>query len=293
MLNIAEAMKSDPGYFKTLSVNDSLFVNYNCPQKETWAKLYTNLNHIMYTVSGTRTITRPEKSIEVKKDTILFLRKSGFEQGKFHDDTWNVIVFAVHDNYIKKIIGEIRSVFLHYDHFKITKGVNYVKKNNLFEIQTNELLHSFFSGMVPYFYQPKPPKEILLEVKLRELLFTILLDEQNSSLLYYLEQIVNDEKFAFIDVMESNYMYNLSLDEFAKLTHHSLTIFKKEFKKIFNDTPGKWLLQKRLEAACLFLKSSDKSVYEIALEIGFESITHFNRVFKEKYSITPLQYKNR
>jgi AraC-like DNA-binding protein len=86
-------------------------------------------------------------------------------------------------------------------------------------------------------------------------------------------------------------MYNLTLAEFAKLTHHSLTSFKTEFSEIFQSSPGKWLIQKRLDLACDFLTSTQKTVREISAESGFESVTHFNRIFKERQGITPLKYR--
>ena len=286
MLNIADAFQADPAYFKKLSVKDSLLVNYNCPQIETWADLYTNFNHIIYTIGGTRQIVRPEKTIEAKKGSITFLRKSAFQQGKFHEEAWQVIVFAVHDDYLKKIVNEFQP------QTKISPLGRVSKADMLFEVKSNDMLDAFFFSILPYFKQHPPPAEKLLELKMRELMLNILSDESNASLLSYIKHILNDRISAFAEVMEANYMYNLSLAEFAKLTHHSLTSFKKEFGNIFKETPGKWLLEKRLETACVHLKTTEKPVVEIAYQCGFESITHFNRAFKAKLNATPLQYRS-
>ena len=285
MLNIAEAMMADRYYFKTLSVKDSLLVNYNCPQMEKWADLYTDLNHIIYTVSGERKIVRPEKSVDVKKGSLIFLRKSAFQQGKFYDEDWQVIVFAIHDNYFQSFINEFRS------HLALRTPIGH-SKDVLFEISTTDTIDAFFYSLLPYFAQQPPPKETLLELKLRELIFNSLFNETNSGLLSFLNNLVNDQKSSFIDTMESNYMFNLSLIEFAKLTHHSLTGFKKEFGGIFMTSPGKWLVQKRIDLACGFLNTSEKTVREIVSETGFESVTHFNRVFKERYGMSPLKYRH-
>ncbi len=91
--------------------------------------------------------------------------------------------------------------------------------------------------------------------------------------------------------MEANYKHNLSLEEFAKISLRSLTVFKKEFTKTFNSSPGKWLLQKRLEYAQVLLSTSQNNVNEIVYEAGFESTTHFSRVFKEKFGLAPMQYR--
>lgn len=73
MLNVYEAFQEDPEYFKTLRVNDNLLINYNCPQMKTWANLMTSLNHIIYTIEGERRLVRPEKSLDVKKGSLIFL----------------------------------------------------------------------------------------------------------------------------------------------------------------------------------------------------------------------------
>ncbi|MDZ7608325.1 MAG: AraC family transcriptional regulator [Cyclobacteriaceae bacterium] len=285
MINIYEAILSDPTYFKTLSVKDTLIVNYNCPQMETWANLYTNLNHIIYTIKGERRIVRPEISIDARKGSLIFLRKGAFQQGRFHDEDWQVIVFAIHDVYFKNFIKEFRH------QLKPQPPAATSKQETIFTINTDEITETFFHGLLPYFIQQTPPNESLLELKLRELIFNIFFNKANAGLLSYLDNLVNDRKSAFIDIMESNYMFNLSLADFAKLTYHSLTTFKTEFIEIFMTSPGKWLLQKRLDLSCRMMHNMDKRINEIALESGFESVTHFNRVFKERYNKTPSDYR--
>ena len=56
-------------------------------------------------------------------------------------------------------------------------------------------------------------------------------------------------KLDLVEFMEKNYMFNLSLEKFGYLTGRSLTTFKKDFEKVFQSTPGKWLTHKRLQLA--------------------------------------------
>ena len=55
--------------------------------------------------------------------------------------------------------------------------------------------------------------------------------------------------------------------------------------------PGRWLLEKRLEAAARLLVCSENQVMDVATESGFKNITHFDRVFKQHYNTSPLQYR--
>ncbi len=63
------------------------------------------------------------------------------------------------------------------------------------------------------------------------------------------------------------------------------------FKKITQVSPQKYLLDKKLAHAKNLLLSTSMSVLEISLNIGFESISHFIKVFKNKYNLTPLNLR--
>jgi AraC-like DNA-binding protein len=91
--------------------------------------------------------------------------------------------------------------------------------------------------------------------------------------------------------MLTNFRYNLSLEEYAKLCHRSLSSFKRDFQKEFSEAPGKWLLHKRLDYAASALRNSKRNVTEIALESGFEDVSHFSRVFKERFGVPPMGYR--
>lgn len=91
--------------------------------------------------------------------------------------------------------------------------------------------------------------------------------------------------------MEDNFAYNLTLEEFARLCGRSLTTFKRDFAEAYHTSPGKWLIQKRLKYSKYLLETTDKNVTELAFECGFENTSHFIKVFRQTFGLTPLQYK--
>ncbi|MBO6515490.1 MAG: helix-turn-helix transcriptional regulator, partial [Bacteroidia bacterium] len=110
-------------------------------------------------------------------------------------------------------------------------------------ITPHPLLKSFFGTLLPYFDLDNdlPPSLVILKIK--ELLTIIeSVDKRASSILGTFSEIgkVDLEKY-----MEEHFMYNLPLEKFAYLTGRSLTTFKSDFKRIFDNTPGKWLTGKR------------------------------------------------
>ena len=93
------------------------------------------------------------------------------------------------------------------------------------------------------------------------------------------------------EIMQNNYAFKLTLAEYAKLTCKSIPTFKRDFKKIFKDSPAKWVMKKRLKLAAELLQNTSLSVGDITFECGFENQTHFSRVFKEKTGMSPLQFR--
>jgi AraC-like DNA-binding protein len=73
----------------------------------------------------------------------------------------------------------------------------------------------------------------------------------------------------------------------AKLTGRSTSAFKKEFTDRFNTTPVKWQLNRRLEYAEYQLKHSNDPVATVAYSSGFENISHFSKVYKQRFGTSP------
>jgi transcriptional regulator GlxA family with amidase domain len=163
----------------------------------------------------------------------------------------------------------------------------------LIPVNVNETSRAFIYSIIPYFNQPLPPSESLLELKFKEMLLNLLSNPRNAEFLAYTVNICDQQKIPLWQVMEANYMYNLSIEEFARMAGRSVATFKREFQKHYQTTPGKWLTQIRLEHARRLLQGSRKSVGEIADDSGFENVTHFSRVFKKKYGLSPLRYRQK
>ena len=93
--------------------------------------------------------------------------------------------------------------------------------------------------------------------------------------------------------MEENYCFNLKLEQFAQLCNRSLSAFKRDFQKLYNTTPGKWLLEKRLNHAMHLLTNNGRTVSEASYESGFENQSHFSRVFREHFGYPPASAKQK
>jgi len=87
--------------------------------------------------------------------------------------------------------------------------------------------------------------------------------------------------------MNENFRFNVEMKKFAILTGRSLATFKRDFVKIFNLSPNRWLQKKRLEEARYLIKEKGRKPSEVYLEVGFEDLSHFSFAFKKSYGIAP------
>jgi len=136
-----------------------------------------------------------------------------------------------------------------------------------------------------------PPPENLLELKFKELVLSLLSNKNNHKLLSWISNVNADKRLGLEEIMQSNYRYNLNLNQYAQLALMSLSTFKREFKKAFNEVPSQWITKNRLRLAAQLLENTSLSVSDVGFECGFENQTHFSRVFKEKMKVSPLQFR--
>ena len=87
--------------------------------------------------------------------------------------------------------------------------------------------------------------------------------------------------------MINNYTESILVEDFAKKTNRSITKFKTDFKKVFNDSPKKWINKKRLGKAYFLLGNTDMSVTDICFLTGFQDLSYFISLFKKEYGVTP------
>ena len=83
----------------------------------------------------------------------------------------------------------------------------------------------------------------------------------------------------------------LSLGQVAKAVNMSAFYFCKMFKKVTGINFTDYLARVRIEKAKNLLLNPNLRVSEIAFEVGFQSLTHFNRVFKKILGQSPTEYR--
>jgi AraC-like DNA-binding protein len=168
------------------------------------------------------------------------------------------------------------------------------KDKAMIDLTGNVFLKGFFDSLFPYINSPEKLTAKMAELKTCEAIELLL--QTGDMFQTFLFDFGQPHKIDLEAYMHHNYKYNISLSSFAKLTGRSLSTFKRDFTKLFETTPEKWLQQKRLEQAHYLILTKKRRPSDVYLEVGFENLSHFSFVFKKQFGLTPTelteQWKN-
>jgi len=91
--------------------------------------------------------------------------------------------------------------------------------------------------------------------------------------------------------LEQNYMKRIHIDELASLCFVTPKYFCRIFKKTMGQTVMSYIDDIRFSKAEWLLRTTDLSISEIALQVGFEDSAYFSRRFKQVYSVSPREFR--
>jgi AraC-like DNA-binding protein len=235
-------------------------------------------------ISGQKVLHTPAHSWPLKSGSAVFVKKGACIVEQFFHEPFCIVVFIIPDSFIKVFMSENANL----SHV-VAKEES--ADDLVIPIDADEVMRAFYDSVLPYFSSEVKPPEKLLELKFKELLLHIIRNPLNKELIAHMQSLVKGIESSLEQVMEMNYAYNLQLDAYAQLSNRSLSSFKRDFQSVYHTTPGRWLLQKRLQYASMLLITTDKPVSDITLESGFENMAHFSRAFKQKFGASPLQFR--
>ncbi|MFT3747898.1 MAG: AraC family transcriptional regulator [Agriterribacter sp.] len=155
------------------------------------------------------------------------------------------------------------------------------------KLTKSELIPNFIQSLTPYYERSGKIDKIFADVKREELLIILLCNQPELAGIlfdYGIPEKINLEAF-----MNKNFRFNVSIQRFAYMAGRSLSAFKRDFKEIFNDTPNRWLVRKRLEEAHFLIDKKNKKPTEIYLDLGFEDLSHFSFAFKKQFGYAPTE----
>lgn len=286
-MDLFEAHKSNPEVFQQFSMKDTLFLYYSCPQRDKIIQLYAKHTQFNFTLSGTRKFHHGDTSCTAGPEKGLLIKRCAFLQELSPNyEGWDVLVFYLKDDYLRSI----------FDEFRPHLSLSHLPETNESIMDTftiDDHTRNCYISLIPYFGKGKVMPDSILENKFKELLFNIFSHRDNKHILAYIMQIVDNYQTPIWEIMEANYMYDLKLQDFANISNRSLSTFKRDFKEYYKTSPGKWITERRLKRAKSLLETTSKSIGDIVFESGFCNSSHFSRIFRERFHLSPSEAQKR
>ncbi len=235
MVNFQEKLLGYPQYCRQFTCSESLITIFSCPpearlMKNKMATIWSHENYIFYVLEAKKVRHTPEGAYEIGAGNCVLVKKVAWILEQFFDIGFCLVLFFIPDEFICDTLKS-RSV-------PITKTNE--KYKPVITLQATETLQSFFVSMYAYFSGTTTPDKAWLELKFRELILNIADNPKNVEALSYFCTLMSEPKSVSLErMMNDNYCFNLTLQQYAVLCNRSLAAFKRDFKNIFNSTPRK------------------------------------------------------
>jgi AraC family transcriptional regulator, exoenzyme S synthesis regulatory protein ExsA len=165
--------------------------------------------------------------------------------------------------------------------------INYSSKQAFLSVKKSKHIPAFLQSLHPYYDGDGNIDKKFADLKREELLLILLQLYPEYANIFF--DFGKPGKINLEEFMNKNFKFNVSIERFAYLTGRSLSAFKRDFVEIFNETPNRWLVHRRLQEALFLMQKKNQKPSDIYLELGFEDLSHFSFAFKKQFGQTPTK----
>ncbi|MCF2446775.1 AraC family transcriptional regulator [Dyadobacter sp. CY345] len=236
----------------------------------------------IYIVKGTIRVYDGTQSYTYRAGDACLARKNRLAKYELLDskERFEPIIFCFDQPFLQDFQSKHRSK-------QTTRGL----KDTIIDIQSTELIQSFIQSIKPYYKGVMQLDEAFEDLKYEELLIILL--KTRPELAAVLFEFRRPGKIDLEEFMNSNYKFNVNVERFAYLTGRSISAFKRDFAAAYHETPGHWLVKRRLQEAHFLISQENKKPSDVYLDLGFEDLSHFSFAFKKQFGIAPTQLAGR
>jgi AraC-like DNA-binding protein len=242
----------------------------------------------LFSLKGDMQVHFNEHQIDVPTNYSLFLNciNTRKKLTTAHSGAGNeVVVINFHPEVLKKIYERDLP-------FLLQQPRNQITNQTVEKINNDFLIQKYIEGLLFYFENPLLIYDEILILKLKEIILLLSQTSSADMIQTILSQLFSPVTYTFRQVIEGNIFSQAGIEELAQKTNLSVSSFKREFTKLYSDSPANYIRNKRLEKAAELLLASDNRVTEIAFECGFNNLANFTKSFHDKYQVAPTAYRS-
>ncbi|WP_044271004.1 helix-turn-helix domain-containing protein [Bacteroides timonensis] len=284
---------------KRLFVPDDILSYYYSRQKDHVCLLqYTNVygtenfdtfltqHALVYILSGVKQINVSHSDFRINAGELFLIPKGEYVMSEYiaGEQGFRSMMLFFNQKVARYVVEQLNET--------IPDALAETKKKEAIKIIPNSpAIQSLFSSLVGYSEEHNPFLSEMVRLKFMELIYLLLDSPYRKIIISFLLDAARYENPSITSVLE-RYLYSAqTVEELAKIAGRSLSGFKREFTRLYGEAPMTWIRKKKLEHAAFLLEKSDKSIEDIADASGFISASHFARLFKAQYSVSPSAYR--
>ena len=250
-------------------------------------------NCVIYTISGSGTVTIEGETYHISKGTVLMWRAGMTYCLHFDEKTSYIITHFdfTNENRITnsfKLSPDSPEVFNFERIVDKTIFEDSTEFNSVIYIKSARTLEEYFLGIVSEFKKPKNHMNMRIGAKM-----IIILTELSSSFNLETTAKTVEKVDEIIEYIHENYTHDLTNGDIAK--HFSF--HPQHVNKIIRRKTGyslhKYVTMRRISKAIDLLETTKMPISEISDKVGFQNICHFSRYFKEFMGSSPSSYRQK
>lgn len=254
---------------------DSHHVRYQMPYH------WHNEHEIIHLLSGTLHVTLDDRAFDMAAGDVLYIPTGAMHGGTPKNCTYECVVF------------DMRLLLKCNDHCKMLVGdvINRTVHVNPFFPEGHKVIRHTIPPMFEALRSKCPGAELITLGCLFQFLGEVYKHDA------YTREEENEPDGRRIvqlrdvfETIESEYASDLTLAKLAAKVHMTPKYFCRIFKEATHWTPMSYLNYYRIEMACCAMAATDRTVTEIAQDVGFADINYFIRAFKKHKGVTPGKY---
>lgn len=283
LLRIPEDLAATPGS-KLLEVGELCFGEYHQTIRQKPRNVFVAEHMLIFVVKGAKVFRFPDREFVVEAGKALFLKRGCYLlcESIEQDRSYESISLFFNESVLRDFWHE-REVSLSHHGSKADEG----EALQMVVLTPSPELQSFRDRVILGLAGDEKLDEKEMMHSLKELLRLLLESSDGSDLMRFFDELYDEYLPDPVFVVSRNLLAPLTLSDYAKLCCRSLSKFKRDFRAKAGESPGKWIVSKRLEQAGLLLGSTNLSVGEVCARSGFNNLSHFIRTYKAAFGVTP------
>ncbi|MCW3467350.1 helix-turn-helix transcriptional regulator [Chitinophaga nivalis] len=264
---------------KLKHAGNSVVVWFRLLDRQEKAEGFLTENTLVFVIRGTKQIHLHDRQLTANAGDLILLKRGTYFMSAFMtgETDYQALMVCADDALLRSFLQDDAGI----------TNITPVPHQAPMVVPCTAAVLQVRDTMISYLEHPHSNTTKLLELKIREVLLLLLSGSYQQPILSFLYHMFDSSAESIVLTIKSHLLKPITLEEYAKMCGLSLSAFKREFSRLYNAPPKKWINEERLKHAHYLLQHTPLNVNEIADECGFEHVSYFIKQYKAQYGTTP------